>query len=223
MTLEQIKEIADPIRWWHTIDLGQGYVTKGRVGIDHCSPKVLTKRFGIPEDMTGKSVLDIGAWDGLMSFEAEKRGASKVVAIDIYQAPGETPDGFLAASRILGSNVELKLQSLTEHAEQQKGCALYDVVFYFGVLYHVENPIDELKKLYNLTGEYCLIETAVSTTPELRGATAWEFLHGKENDPTNVWYPTKEGLIAALRYAGFSSVEIIYNLADIRMTFKACR
>jgi tRNA (mo5U34)-methyltransferase len=33
-------------------------------------------------DLTGKRVLDVGAWDGFWTFECLKRGAREVVAID---------------------------------------------------------------------------------------------------------------------------------------------
>ena len=39
---------------------------------------------GILPDVTGRSVLDIGAWDGKYSFLAEQAGASRVVALDHY-------------------------------------------------------------------------------------------------------------------------------------------
>lgn len=68
---------ADALGWYHTIDLGHGVVTKGMsdtVPLDG-------ERF---PDVEGRSVLDIGAWDGKNSFEAERRGASRVVALDHY-------------------------------------------------------------------------------------------------------------------------------------------
>ena len=34
----------------------------------------------LPASLAGLSVLDIGAWDGFFSFEAERRGAARVVA-----------------------------------------------------------------------------------------------------------------------------------------------
>jgi tRNA (mo5U34)-methyltransferase len=37
--------------------------------------------FRLP-DLRGKTVLDINAWDGFFSFEAERRGARRVVALD---------------------------------------------------------------------------------------------------------------------------------------------
>jgi tRNA (mo5U34)-methyltransferase len=65
------------LRWHHAIDLGGGVVTPG-----------LAHRFTALEqtlpDMAGRSVLDIGAWDGLYSFLAEQRGAARVVALDHY-------------------------------------------------------------------------------------------------------------------------------------------
>jgi hypothetical protein len=35
-------------------------------------------------DLRGKTVLDINCWDGFFAFEAERRGASRVVALDHY-------------------------------------------------------------------------------------------------------------------------------------------
>ena len=67
--------------WWHSIDLGNGIVTEGEK-----SPAVLEaelRAIRLP-DLRGKSVLDIGAWDGFFSFEAEKRDAKRVVALDHY-------------------------------------------------------------------------------------------------------------------------------------------
>src|SRR5712691_11038678 len=68
---------ADALGWYHTIDLGNGVVTKGQ------SDTIPLQGEKFP-DVKGKSVLDIGAWDGYYSFEAERRGAARVVALDHY-------------------------------------------------------------------------------------------------------------------------------------------
>jgi len=68
---------VDALGWYHTIDLGAGVVTPGQ---SNTAP-LDGDRF---PDVKGKSVLDIGAWDGYYSFEAEKRGATRVVALDHY-------------------------------------------------------------------------------------------------------------------------------------------
>ena len=42
------------------------------------------KRVQLPADLSGQSVLDIGAWDGFFSFESERRGANRVLAVDSF-------------------------------------------------------------------------------------------------------------------------------------------
>ena len=67
--------------WFHSIDLGHGVVTPGNKSADR-----LAQELGIMDlgDLSGRSVLDIGAWDGFFSFSAERLGASRVVALDHY-------------------------------------------------------------------------------------------------------------------------------------------
>src|SRR3954454_18825307 len=65
--------------WFHSIDLGMGVVTPGFKS-SRSHRKELAS-FRLP-DLRGKSVLDIGAWDGFYSFAAERLGAARVVALD---------------------------------------------------------------------------------------------------------------------------------------------
>jgi tRNA (mo5U34)-methyltransferase len=67
--------------WWHSIDLGDGVQTKGRKSAELLQSELAGLDF---PDVKGRSVLDIGAWDGFYSFEAERRGASRVVALDYF-------------------------------------------------------------------------------------------------------------------------------------------
>src|SRR2546425_13279142 len=78
-----LRRQVDQIKWWHTIDLGNGVVTPGRV--DNLGT---LRRIGMPGRLDGKTVLDVGAWDGFYSFEAERRGASRVLATDSYSWGG---------------------------------------------------------------------------------------------------------------------------------------
>ncbi|MGH9043592.1 MAG: class I SAM-dependent methyltransferase [Acidimicrobiales bacterium] len=74
---QELTARADAIGWFHRIDLGQGVVTKGLSSGPYVSQSQMP-------DMAGKSVLDIGAWDGFYSFMAERLGASRVVSMDHY-------------------------------------------------------------------------------------------------------------------------------------------
>src|SRR5262245_36578224 len=65
--------------WWHSIDLGDGVTTPG-----FKSPETLAGELdaiGLPTDLTGRSVLDVGGWDGWFAFEAERRGAGRVAVL----------------------------------------------------------------------------------------------------------------------------------------------
>ena len=80
---EDVRRRVEALRWYHTIDLGQGIVTRGV----HDTPLRLA-RLDLPLSFAGRTVLDVGAWDGFFSFEAERRGASRVVATDHYSWHG---------------------------------------------------------------------------------------------------------------------------------------
>ena len=67
-----MRAAVESLQWWHTIDLGNGIVTRGRGGSEDRMSWIR-----LPASLAGRSVLDIGAFDGLFSFEAEKRGARR--------------------------------------------------------------------------------------------------------------------------------------------------
>src|SRR5215472_4538138 len=76
MDSAELRARVDAVGWYHSIDLGGGVVTPG-------VSKTQTPRSALP-DFRGRSVLDIGAWDGYYSFLAERSGATRVVALDHY-------------------------------------------------------------------------------------------------------------------------------------------
>lgn len=226
MTNNDILSQVEQITWWHRIELplpdGNKIITPGEV--NHCTDETATHRFGIPEDLSGKTVLDIGCWDGYFSFLAERRGA-KVSSIDPYQGFTNArigQRGYRLAHGLLNSKATFWVSDLEMYATDPLNPAV-DIVFYFGILYHVDHPLKELEYLYKVTNDFALIETATftddSTIPNL-----WQFLPGNKNDSNNKWYPSLSALITALQYVGFSSVEKIYgHKGDDRVTVKATK
>src|SRR3989337_692101 len=107
MNGDELRASAEALRWFHTIDLGRGVVTKG---VDDSPQRLVAIQ--LPQNLSGRSVLDIGAWDGFYSFEAERRQASRVVASDYYAwhgvgwGTGQGKAGFQLARRALQSRVE---------------------------------------------------------------------------------------------------------------------
>src|ERR1051326_2299337 len=70
--------------WWHSFELPDGSFIRGVSDLE--AQEFRIAQFPIPDDLTGKRVLDIGAWDGWFAFEMERRGA-EVVAIDRFENP----------------------------------------------------------------------------------------------------------------------------------------
>ena len=75
-TEESLRDAVGEIGWFHSIDLGGGVVTPG-LSEGQLADDLLPS-------FEGKTVLDIGAWDGYYSFQAERHGATRVVAVDHY-------------------------------------------------------------------------------------------------------------------------------------------
>ena len=76
METAELRARVDGLLWYHSIDLGGGVVTPG-------VSKTPVRTEALP-DFNGRSVLDIGAWDGYYSFLAERGGAARVLALDHY-------------------------------------------------------------------------------------------------------------------------------------------
>ncbi|HEX2062937.1 MAG TPA: DUF1698 domain-containing protein [Acidimicrobiales bacterium] len=67
--------------WFHSIDFGHGVVSPGAKSPEYLAWEV--ESLQLPP-LEGRSVLDVGTWDGFYAFEAERRRASRVVALDHF-------------------------------------------------------------------------------------------------------------------------------------------
>lgn len=208
MTKDELQQRVSALRWYHTIDLGHGVVTPG---VDN-TPERLA-RLDLPADLSGRSVLDIGAWDGFFSFEAERRGAARVVASDFYAwhgegwGSGQGKAGFELARRALGSRVEDVDVDVMDLSPDRVG--LFDIVLFLGVLYHLPNPLLALERVAAVTRSLLVLETVVDMVGLSRPAAA--FYPGRElnDDPTNWWGPNHAAVHGMLRAVGFASVETV--------------
>ncbi len=111
-------------------------------------------QFHIPTDLTGKRLLDIGAWDGWFSFEMERRGA-QVLAVDSTKNTR-----LLEAKRLLGSKISYHIADICRLTHKHVGT--FDVVLFLGVLYHVKHPILALENVCGMTRDMACIESFVS-------------------------------------------------------------
>jgi tRNA (mo5U34)-methyltransferase len=198
------------MEFWHRIRLPNGSYTPGKVNHGPDGGSWPTTRFGLPEDLTGKSVLDIGTWDGFFSFEAERRGAKKILATDIIRK-----EGFTFCKETLKSKVEFNNIDINESLSIPN---TFDFVMCFGVLYHVKNPLIVIENLFRFTSPLgiCLIETAIS---QKKDTPSLEYRPGFEDDPTNYFYPNSKFIELAGKEVGFNKIEEIFNMGS-RATYR---
>ncbi|MBX7164739.1 MAG: DUF1698 domain-containing protein [Pirellulales bacterium] len=216
--LDDLHEQIARVNWWHQIDLGNGIVTPGR---DYSQFKL--GQVHLPEQLTGKSVLDVGAWDGFFSFECERRGARRVVALDsaAWQAPTVGKHGFNLARRILNSNVEDVEMEVTEITPESVGT--FDVVLFLGVLYHMRHPQLAIDRIAAVTNELLILETHVDLLDIGRPAMAIYPTIEAAGDISNWCGPNAAGVEAMLTMAGFRKVKIMNRQADLPYTVEGAK
>src|SRR5579862_2781770 len=143
-TTEEISRLIGKLQqlgWYHSLELPDGKVIPGLLTLEQLKTRI--SRYPIPQDLRGKRVLDIGAWDGWFSFEMERRGAS-VVAVDAV------PSGnFLRARELLGSKVEYLVADVYDLRPSDLG--VFDIVLFLGVLYHLKHPMLALERVCALS------------------------------------------------------------------------
>ena len=185
---------------YHSIELPGGGVLPGLQSIEHLRRRL--DLFGLPLDLRGKRVLDVGAWDGWFSFECERRGA-EVVAVDCVAM-----DTFLEAKQLIGSQVEYLILDVNELSARRLG--RFDIVLFFGVLYHLRHPLLGLEKAVELSTDLALIESFVIQPESRQIPSVMEFYErGELGGQIDNWCgPSPECLVAMCRSAGFAQVEL---------------
>ncbi len=212
------REVA-AIHWFHTIDLGSGIITRG---VDDSPRKLAMIR--MPERLDGRTVLDVGAWDGFFSFEAERRGAARVVAVDSHCWSGEgwgARKGFDLARRILESRVEDRELEVLELRPETVGT--FDLVLFLGVLYHLRYPLAALERVASVTASQLILETHVDLLHTRRPAMAFYPERELDGDPTNWWGPNPAALEAMLRDVGFTRIERVFTRSIARRAGRALK
>jgi tRNA (mo5U34)-methyltransferase len=182
--------LTDPaIFWFQRFQLRPGVETPGSHDI-----KATMDAAGVPEDMSGLSVLDVGTCNGGAAFIAEQRGASTVVAVDIHEP---TIFGFRQLAEALGSSVEFRRSTVYE-LPRIVGRE-FDVVFFFAVLYHLRHPLLAIDALRQVTGDHLYFETAVNDAE-----SGTDFYPGAyAGDSSNWFIPSRQCVLDWFKSSGF--------------------
>ena len=199
-TRKQIAQLQE-LGWYHSLELPDGRVIQGLQPLDQLKTRLA--QFPIPKDLTGKRVLDIGAWDGWFSFEMERRGA-EVVALDSAKQ-----ERFLVARELMNSKAEYRIGDICRLSPRELG--YFDIVLFFGVLYHVKNPVLALENVCALSTDLALVESYVTDDGSNADAVPlMEFYETTElRGQFDNWVgPNTSCLLAFCRTAGFPRVRL---------------
>jgi len=155
-------------------------------------------------DFNDKKVLDVGCRDGLFSFEAEGRGAREIIGIDNDLSVGATQ--FLIP--YFQSKVKMYQMNLLDLTPERFGA--FDIILFFGVLYHLRYPVWCLKKLVDClaNGAVMLIESGMLLDPRYEDV---EFLYCPfENSPyetSSCTFFNQKGLDTTMRSLGCEALD----------------
>jgi tRNA (mo5U34)-methyltransferase len=221
MTPEQIeREVVALGPWFHNLNLGGVQTARDHFLGDFPEAKWRRFQHALPEDLSGKTVLDIGCNGGFYSIQMKQRGAERVVGIDFdsrYLAQARL------AAQVTGYDIEFQEMSVYDVAQLGEQ---FDIVLFMGVLYHLRHPLLALDLIrehvasdllvfqslqrgsddvYPVAADYDFSETAHFDEP---GYPKLHFIeHEYANDWTNWWVPNAACSAAMLRAAGFQVIE----------------
>jgi tRNA (mo5U34)-methyltransferase len=203
--------------WYHDVELTPE-VSTNPVNKQYMANRWRFLKPFIPDDLTGKSVLDIGCNAGFFSFEMKKRNAARVVGVDIMPH-------ILAQARFLSHWFKLPIELRELGVYDIESLGQFDLVVFIGVLYHLRHPLYALEKVASVCREtmylqsllrgdardfepaenYTFGEQAVFERPEF---PRMYFIEKSFNgDESNWWVPNHSCLKAMARAVGFNKIE----------------
>lgn len=202
--------------WFHNLDLYGVRTAPNHFLGDFPQVKWKYIARAIPPDLSGATVLDIGCNGGFYSIEMKRRGAQRVVGLDI-------DDRYLSQARFaaetLGLDIELLKLSVYD-IDRVPG--QFDYVLFLGLFYHLRYPLFALDKIVKKIGPsgQMLFQTMIRGSEDVRpwqeNYPFWDkgvfeerdfphvyFVeHSYANDPTNWWIPNRAAAEAILRSSG---------------------
>jgi tRNA (mo5U34)-methyltransferase len=190
--------------WHHTIQLFPDVVTKGGKSAEILAAE-RAAILGVV-DLAGRSVIDVGTWNGYFAFEAKRAGAGRVIATDsfVWHAPiFRGRETFDLARDCLGLDVEAREIDPTDFPGD---LAPADVVLFLGVFYHLIDPIMVLQKMAATINDLLVVETHLDL--QSLGRPAMVFYPGTtlNNDGSNWWGPNSQCVAELLAAVGFPNV-----------------
>lgn len=211
---ELVRRVEELGEWFHNLDLNGVATAPQHFLGDYPRVKWTQIASSIPADLSGATVLDVGCNAGFYSLEFKKRGASRVLGVDVDER-------YLSQARFSASVLDLDIdfQKYSVYDVDQIA-GQFDYVLFLGVFYHLRYPLYALDKVITKVRNRLVFQTMVrgsTISPEMRDDYQfWDkqvfqdpdfpcmyFIEKKyAGDPTNWWIPNHGAMEAMLRSSG---------------------
>ena len=215
-TQQRINELG---AWFQNLTLNGVQTAPNHFLGDYPAVKFARFAHALPDDLSGKSVLDIGCNAGFYSLEMKRRGAARVLGVDFDER-------YLAQARFAAEvrGVDIEFRQLSVYDVGTLG-EKFDLVIFMGVLYHLRHPLLALdlirehvardlmlfqsmqrgsNEAMRVDSDYDFWETEMFARPDF--PTMYFIEHKYAGDPTNWWIPNRACTEAMLRSAGFDII-----------------
>jgi tRNA (mo5U34)-methyltransferase len=194
--VEAVRAINDAGGAYHRIDFGDGLILEGEHDMRHH-----LARYGIPEDLSGMTALDVGTAAGYFSVELARRGAD-VTAIDIW-------DGWLQNTVFRAAGVDVRYVQM-DLFDMDADFGQFDLVFCGSVLVHVWDQFTAMRRLRSVCGGQAIVATTV-TPARFRRKALSEFIGGRSegadgSEYWTTWEPNPQAFVEMAKKAGFEDV-----------------
>lgn len=237
--ISQAKTAAD-FYWYHCVDLGNGQVTDGDYEMGRYLP-----HFHFPDDLAGKTVLDVGRASGYFAFEFERRGAA-VTATELrslhdwdfvggaegrasvlqgYTGRADYEDYYIKgafnyAHEVRQSKVTKVNATAYEVSPSLFGGQKFDLVFGGSITSHLKSPILALESLHSVTADTgtCIVSAPFLDIVAMRNLPFMAMVGRSDPDRRSWWVMNALALSELMYAAGFKEVQIIdhFNLQHLK-------
>ena len=181
---------------YHKYTLGNDVVIEG----DYDLTKILS-HYGLPLNLAGATVLDVGTASGFLAIQCARRGA-RVTAIDLW----DSPKALQLACSAFGVEVRYVKKNVLDIDD---AFGRFDLVLCGSMLLHVASPVDVLRKIRLACGMRAIVSTACTADSATSERPICEFLgvHVENGDYWHYWSMSAPALEKMLLAAGFSAIE----------------
>lgn len=226
---KELKKKIEKLGWWYQNFNLNGILTNTDTpDYPEIRWKLIEKY--IPNDLTGKTVLDLGCNAGWFAIKMKERGADYVLGVEVL--PNAIEQARFVSEYF---NMSIEYLQMNTYEFMLKNQRMFDYVLFLGLFYHLRYPLLVLDKVAEVTREKMYFQTVITGKPTIHENDTkqpWDkrqlvlpddfedkqfFNHPdypktyfieKEygHDYTNWWFSNETCTLAMLRSAGFKNI-----------------